>query len=65
MENAKITRLEKNQVEAEFTIGKEEFAAACVNSFKKNAKRYNVPGFRRGKATKKMIEQQEKQMAGK
>lgn len=57
MENAKITRLEKNQVEAEFTIGKEEFAAACVNSFKKNAKRYNVPGFRRGKATKNMIEQ--------
>ena len=52
----KVTDLEKNQVEIEFTIDKESFEKACVASYKKNIGKLNVPGFRRGKAPKGMVE---------
>lgn len=52
----KVTDLEKNQVEIEFTIDKETFDKACVASYKKNIGKLNVPGFRRGKAPKGMVE---------
>ena len=52
----KVTNLEKNQVEIEFTIDKESFDKACVASYKKNIGKLNVPGFRRGKAPKGMVE---------
>ena len=52
----KVTDLEKNQVEIEFSIDKETFDKACVASYKKNIGKLNVPGFRRGKAPKGMVE---------
>lgn len=52
----KVTDLEKNQVEIEFSIDKEIFDKACVASYKKNIGKLNVPGFRRGKAPKGMVE---------
>ena len=52
----KVNELEKNQVEIEFTVEKESFAKACADSYKKNVGKLNVPGFRRGKAPRGMIE---------
>lgn len=47
---------EDKTVELEITVSKEEFGAAVNAAFKKNAKKIQVPGFRRGKAPRKMIE---------
>ncbi len=52
----KVNELGKNQVEIEFTVEKESFAKACADSYKKNVGKLNVPGFRRGKAPRGMIE---------
>ena len=52
----KVNDLEKNQVEMVFTIDKETFDKACFTAYKKNVGRLNVPGFRRGKAPKGMVE---------
>lgn len=47
---------EDKTVELEITVGADEFKSAVDAAFKKNAKRIQVPGFRRGKAPRKMIE---------
>lgn len=47
---------EDKTVELEITVSKEEFGAAVDAAFKRNAKKIQVPGFRRGKAPRKMIE---------
>ncbi len=47
---------EDKTIELEIAVGKEEFGAALDAAFKKNVKRIQVPGFRRGKAPRKMIE---------
>lgn len=52
----KVEKKEHNQVELEFTVSKEVFDAACTRAFKKNAPKMNVPGFRRGKAPRHIIE---------
>ncbi|MBQ7160364.1 MAG: trigger factor [Clostridia bacterium] len=52
----KVNELGTNQVEIEFTVEKESFAKACADSYKKNVGKLNVPGFRRGKAPRGMIE---------
>ena len=39
----KVTDLEKNQVEIEFTIDKESFDKACVASYKKNIGKLALP----------------------
>lgn len=48
--------IEKNRYELEITVGGEEFAEAVTRAFKKNAPKIQVPGFRKGKAPRKMIE---------
>lgn len=45
-----------NQKEIEFSIDRAAFDAEVNNVFKKNASKFNVPGFRRGKAPKAFIE---------
>lgn len=45
-----------NQVELEFTIEKEAFDKAVDAAYKKNVGKMNVPGFRKGKAPKAIIE---------
>lgn len=51
-----VTKLEKSQVELEVEVQKEEFEDAISKAFVKRAPSITVPGFRKGKATKKMIE---------
>ena len=45
-----------NQVELEFTIEKEAFDKAVDTAYRKNVGKMNVPGFRKGKAPKALIE---------
>ena len=51
-----ITDAEKNQKVIEFSIDKAAFDAAIDRAYKKNVSKLNIPGFRRGKAPKSMIE---------
>lgn len=53
---AKLLGREGNRATIEFTIGKDAYNKAIDTAYKKTRTRYNVPGFRRGKAPKKMIE---------
>ena len=45
-----------NQVKLEIVCERDEFQAAVEKSYKKNATRFNVQGFRRGRAPRKIIE---------
>ena len=49
-------KLEKSMVELQFSIDAETFKAAVNNAFKREGKKYAIPGFRKGKAPKAMIE---------
>ena len=48
--------LEKSMVELQFSIDAETFKAAVNNAFKREGKKYAIPGFRKGKAPRHMIE---------
>lgn len=52
----KVTDTEKNQVQLDVAIPAEDFEAAVEASYKKNIRKMNVPGFRAGKAPRKMVE---------
>ncbi|MDY3846167.1 MAG: trigger factor [Eubacteriales bacterium] len=47
---------EKNIYKIEFSVEKDVFAAAVDKAYRKNVKNMNVPGFRKGKAPKHVIE---------
>ena len=47
---------EKSGYVMEFSVSKEAFAKAEIEAYKKNVKNINVPGFRKGKAPKAIIE---------
>jgi trigger factor len=51
-----LTNPEKNVVEFEFSADKETFEAAVTKVFKKQAAKISVPGFRKGKAPRSIIE---------
>lgn len=51
-----VTVPEKNVREIEFSIERAAFDKECVNVYKKNVGKMNVPGFRRGKAPKSVVE---------
>lgn len=53
---AKFEKLENNEVKFEITVDAQTFDQGLQTAYKKHAKRYNVPGFRKGKAPRKMIE---------
>jgi trigger factor len=53
---ATVEKLEKNRAKLTVTVTPEAFAAAIQQAYFKTAKRYNIPGFRKGKAPKKVIE---------
>ncbi|WP_123054423.1 trigger factor [Clostridium sp. JN-1] len=53
--NAKIEKLENNVVKLEITVETEKFNDCVKKSFKKNSKKFNVPGFRKGKAPMNII----------
>ena len=51
-----VTKTEKNVVEIEFSIDKKAFDEEVSRVFKKNVAKLNVPGFRKGKAPRSIIE---------
>ncbi len=56
MELKKAEKVENNKFELSFTIDKESFEKAINTVYRKNVKNMNVPGFRRGKAPRNIIE---------
>jgi trigger factor len=52
----KNEQIEKNLVKLTFEVSAEEFAKAINKVYVKNAKKFNIPGFRKGKAPKAVIE---------
>lgn len=54
--NANIEKLEDSQVKVDVTVEAEKFDKAMDDAFKKNAKYFTVPGFRKGKAPRKIVE---------
>lgn len=52
-----VETMEKNQVKITITFEPGEFEKGLQAAYKKTRTRYNVPGFRRGKAPRFMIEQ--------
>lgn len=54
--NVKLEKKEKNIVELEIEVDSGVFEEGLKKAFQKNAKRFNVPGFRKGKAPRNIIE---------
>ena len=54
--NVKVENLEKNTSKIIVEVPAEEFEQALKNAYNKNKGRYNIPGFRKGKAPQAMIE---------
>lgn len=52
----KSEQVEKNLVKLTFEVSSEEFAKAINKAYAKNVKKYSVPGFRKGKVPKSVIE---------
>lgn len=55
---ATAEKLPKNEVRLEIQVNEEKFAKAIHKAYKKIAKQINIPGFRRGKAPKVLVERQ-------
>ncbi|MGB9780398.1 trigger factor [Caldanaerobacter sp.] len=53
---ANLKKIEKSIATLEFTIPKEKFEEGLDYSFRKNASKFNVPGFRKGKAPRFLVE---------
>ncbi|AJA48746.1 trigger factor [Clostridium pasteurianum DSM 525 = ATCC 6013] len=53
--NAKMEKVENNVVKLEITVEAEKFNEAVQKAYKKNSKKFNVPGFRKGKAPLSII----------
>lgn len=49
-------KVDTNRVELEVAVDPEAFEAAVSKAYKKNIKRMNVPGFRKGKAPRHLVE---------
>ena len=54
--SVKVTNIEENVVELEFSIDQKTFQDGVMRSYRKNVKKIQIPGFRKGKAPKFMIE---------
>ena len=51
-----VEKLEKNMANLTITVSAEDFNKAITQSFNKNKSRFNIPGFRKGKATQALVE---------
>ncbi len=51
-----VEKLEKNMAKLTVEVPAEQFEAALKTSFQKNKNRFNIPGFRKGKAPQAMVE---------
>ncbi len=56
MNLVKSERLEKSMHELQFSVDADVFKAAIDKAFKREGKKYNVPGFRKGHAPRAVIE---------
>lgn len=54
--NAKLEKLENNLVKLEITIEAEKFEEGMSKAFFRNAKYFSVPGFRKGKVPREVVE---------
>src|SRR5689334_9111703 len=54
--NVKVENIEKNVVQLEIEVDAAKFEEGMQKSFLKNAGKFNIPGFRKGKAPRKMVE---------
>jgi trigger factor len=54
--SVKVENIEKNVVQLEIEVDAAKFEEGMQKSYVKNVKRFNIPGFRKGKAPRKMIE---------
>ena len=52
----KVENVEKNVVQLEIEVDSEKFDQGLNKAFAKNASKFNIPGFRRGKAPRSMVE---------
>ena len=52
----KIKKLPKSEVEIEITLNKEDWEKEINNAYEKNKGKYNIEGFRKGKAPRSIIE---------
>lgn len=52
-----VEKLEKNMAKLTIEVAAEEFSRAVEDAYQKNKGKISVPGFRKGKVPKKMIEQ--------
>lgn len=55
--NAKIEKLGNNEVKFEITVGADKFNEAIKKAYNKNRSKFNIPGFRKGKAPISIIKQ--------
>ena len=56
MSLTKKESIEKNRFELQFSVDKETFDSAVTKVYKKQVSKINIPGFRKGKAPKAIIE---------
>ncbi len=53
---AELLKKENSLVSLKFSIGADAFEKAVAQAFNKNKHRFNIPGFRKGKAPRKIVE---------
>lgn len=54
--NSKLEKIENNIATLEITVSPEKLEEGIMKSYLKNVKKFNIPGFRKGKAPRKIIE---------
>ena len=54
--NVKIEEVENNKVKLEIEVDADVLEEGLNKSYRKNAKRFNVPGFRKGRAPRSIVE---------
>ena len=51
-----VEKLEKNMAKLTVEVPAEQFEAALKTSYNKNKNKFNIPGFRKGKAPRRVLE---------
>ncbi len=54
--SVQVEKLEKNMAKLTIEVAPEEFEKACESAYQKQRKNISVPGFRKGKVPKQMVE---------
>jgi len=54
--SSKLEKIEKNMATLEIEVDAEKFEEGLKKAYKKNVSKFNIPGFRKGKAPRRIIE---------